>query len=223
MSETDGNATTDTASQEAGQDVATNDTQLTQEAEAAAAAEAEAGSDADAEGSESADGADKTKDPESDVPDTYEFQIPEGAVFDQTMADDFTPLAKDLGLTQENADKLVGFFAEKAIPHLQQQFTNQLVEAQAAQQAKWAEAAKGDEEFGGDKFDENAATAKAVLQKLGTPELTAFLNETGLGDHPEVIRFFYRVGKSISEDSLVGGEAVAGELSVANKMFPNMN
>ena len=61
-----------------------------------------------------------------------------------------------------------------------------------------------DKEFGGEKLSENLSTAKKALDQFGTPELRSLLNESGLGNHPEFIRFMFRAGKSISEDRYVG-------------------
>jgi hypothetical protein len=47
--------------------------------------------------------------------------------------------------------------------------------------------------------------AKKALDAFGTTELRSLLNESGLGNHPEVIRFMFRAGKAISEDSMVTG------------------
>ena len=69
---------------------------------------------------------------------------------------------------------------------------------------EWTEAAKVDKEYGGDKFNENLSIAKTALDKFGSDGLKNLLNETGLGNNPEVIRYFYNVGKQISEDTYVG-------------------
>jgi hypothetical protein len=70
---------------------------------------------------------------------------------------------------------------------------------------------KGDKEFGGDKLSENLGVAKKALDAFGTAELRSLLNQSGLGDHPEVIRFMYRAGKAISEDRFVGGAPAVGK------------
>ena len=69
----------------------------------------------------------------------------------------------------------------------------------------WLDQSSSDKEFGGERLDANLAVAKTALDKFGTPELKQLMNQTGLGNHPELIRFFYRAGKAISEDTYVGG------------------
>jgi len=70
---------------------------------------------------------------------------------------------------------------------------------------QWVEASTTDKEFGGEKLTENLSVAKKALDAFGSPELRTLLNESGLGNHPEIIRILYRAGKAISEDQMVSG------------------
>ena len=51
------------------------------------------------------------------------------------------------------------------------------------------------------------------------------LEESGLGNHPEVIRVFYRAGKAISEDRFVAGQAGKTNQGDARRLYAasNMN
>ena len=62
------------------------------------------------------------------------------------------------------------------------------------------------------------------LDAFATPEFRQLLEQTGMGNHPEVIRTFYRAGKAISEDGLVSGSAPKAPRD-ARSLFPasNMN
>ena len=82
---------------------------------------------------------------------------------------------------------------------------------------------KVDKEIGGEKFTENLALARKALESFGTPELQDVLNMTGLGNHPEVIRAFYKAGKAISEDRFIPGTPKGAEMDMAKRMFPTMN
>lgn len=147
------------------------------------------------------------------VPESYEFQMPEGVKLDDEAAKEFTAIAKELKLDQPTAQKLADVGAKMAQRQAEQHA--QLVDT-------WTEQTKADKEFGGDKFGENLAVAKTALDRFGTPELRDVLNMTGMGNHPEVIRAFYRVGKAISEDGFVKG-APAASSDPAKKLFPSMN
>ena len=65
--------------------------------------------------------------------------------------------------------------------------------------------------------------AKKALETFGTPELRTLLNESGMGNNPEVIRAFYRVGKAISEDKFVSGKATPADANDARSLYPNSN
>ena len=76
-----------------------------------------------------------------------------------------------------------------------------------AQRTEWREQAVADKDFGGDKLADNLAAARRARDAFASPELTQLLEQTGLGDHPEVIRLFVKTGKAMSEDGFVTGRA----------------
>ena len=134
-------------------------------------------------------------------PEKYELQVPENVKFEGEEREQFESFAKDLGLSQEQAQKL--FERDLAVRKSIEERVN--AEADAAIKG-WLEAARADKEYGGERFDANIAVARKALEAFGTPELKAMLDSSGLGNHPEAIRFMYRVGKAISEDKLVLGD-----------------
>lgn len=137
------------------------------------------------------------------APESYEFQQPEGMTLDGTVLEQFSAAAKELDLPQDKAQLML----DKMAPVLAQRQAEQI---QAAR-AEWADTSRADKEFGGDKLSESLATAKKAMDAFATPELRTLLNESGLGNHPEVIRLFYRTGKAMSEDSLVTGAPGKGQ------------
>ena len=158
---------------------------------------------------------------EEQVPEQYaDFAFEEGKALDAELADDIKATAKELGLTQSQAQKL----ADLALKRTESAQSKQ-AEMLAQARDEWAGQAKADKEFGGDAIEANLATARKALDTFGTPELKALLNESGLGNHPEVIRFFYRSGKAISEDRMVIGTRGAGAPAgrAADVMYGYMN
>lgn len=124
-----------------------------------------------------------------------DFSVPDGVTIDNALLEKATPVFKELGLSQEQAQKLVDFQSDQV-----QAMADSQVEAFNQMVGEWAEQSKNDSEFGGDKFDESIAVAKAAIEKFGTPELRELLETHGLGNHPEMIRFMMRVGKLTQED-----------------------
>jgi len=140
-----------------------------------------------------------TDDKKTDAaPEKYEFKAPEGREYDAEVIKNFSEVAKDLNLTQDAAQKLL----DKMAPIVEQRQIQQIEQVRT----QWADQARNDKEFGGEKLSENLSIAKKALDQFGTPELRTLLNESGLGNHPDVIRFMFRAGKAISEDRYVGGD-----------------
>ena len=130
------------------------------------------------------------------APDTYaDFAMPEGVEPDTAMIDLVSPIFKELGLTQDQAQKLVDFQAAQNKTGAENQ-----VEAFNQMMTQWQTDSRSDNEIGGDKFDENVAIARTAVDKFGTPELKQLLTDHGVGNHPEMIRFMFRVGKLTRED-----------------------
>lgn len=123
----------------------------------------------------------------------------EGVEIDKGLADQFTPVFKELGLTQEQADKLVGVYAQRIAADAKTQ-QEALVEQWQAKVKGWEETARKDTEYGGEHFDANLKIAQQALSKYSSQELNKLLVETGLGSHPDLIRAFVRIGKATAED-----------------------
>lgn len=138
----------------------------------------------------------KTETKTEGAPEKYEFK--DADKMDPKVLEAFSESAKEVNLTQDAAQKLL----DKVAPALQAQRDEQV----KAVHQQWIEASTNDKEFGGDKFKENLGTAKRAFDQFTTPEFRTFLDETGLSNHPEIIRAFWKVGKAISEDKLVSGQ-----------------
>ena len=149
------------------------------------------------------------------APEKYEFKAPDGVVVDDTTIESFSEVAKELNLSQEAAQKIL----DKVGPVMAQR----QAEVIANLNTQWVEGVRSDKEIGGDKLQENLAVAKKAMDTFGTPELRTLLNESRLGNHPEIIRVFYRAGKSISEDKFVAGGSGRpnGSKDAAKSLYPN--
>jgi hypothetical protein len=137
-------------------------------------------------------------------PDEYVFAAPEGVTLDPTAVEAFSPVAKDLGLTQEQAQRVVDVYA---------QLRQQEAEATVALRDQWARQVVADKELGGAKMVQQVEAANKVLKQFGTPGLNEVLQATGLCNHPEMVRLLARVGKEFSDDTHTtgSGQPVQGE------------
>lgn len=161
-----------------------------------------------------------SKDPADTVPEDgkYTLTMPDGVELDTELAEALGPDFKDLGLTNAQAQKLV----DKYIATQQTRVAKQ-TEAWAGTVQKWADDAKADKDIGGAKWDQTVAASRRAVGKLGSPALTEYLNSSGGGNHPEMIRFMAKVGAMISEDTpATGGADGKGKpVDHAYAMFPS--
>jgi hypothetical protein len=136
--------------------------------------------------------------PEAAAEIDYTFETPEGVTLDETSTNEFKSIAKDLKLPKDAAQK----FVDLAVKREQAR-----TEAFVKQVKDWGEQVKADKELG---TTENLAAARKTIDTFGTPELKGLLESSGMGNHPEVIRFVQRIGKAISEDTFVAGRNGGG-------------
>ena len=154
----------------------------------------------------------------------YDFEFPEGAEVDQEFLDDFTKMAKEKGLSQEDAQDIVDF-----VPKIADRLIEKQLEVIHERGEEWKATMRNDKELGGDKLDETLSVAKKALDTIGTPELKALLgphdpekNPTGtyFGNHPAILRFFHAVGTRIMDDNdFVNSGKQGSERSIADKIF----
>ena len=156
-----------------------------------------------------------TTDKPQGAPEKYEFKpVENGRDFDPEVLNAYSAVAKELNLTQESAQKML----DRIAPVMQERQAQQIESIRN----EWVQTAKIDKEFGGDKLSENLSVAKKALDTFGSPELRTLLNESGLGNHPEIIRLMYRAGKAISEDRFVAGSQGSGGKSTGPKSFSDL-
>lgn len=171
-------------------------------------------STADAAATPTDAGTQDTKTTEHVVPESYDLKMPEGVQLDSAAAEEFTAIAKELKLDQAAAQKLADIGAKMA---------QRQADAHAHLVESWTAQVKTDKEIGGDKLDENLGIARKAIEAFGSPELKDLLNSTGLGNHPEVVKLAFKVGKAISEDRFVTGAPKGADTDMAKRMFPSMN
>lgn len=162
----------------------------------------------------------KADDPANKVPEDgkYSLKMPEGVQVDQELLRALAPEFKEFGLTQGQAQKL----ADKFIGFQQARAAKQSEDWAATSQG-WADEAKADKDMGGVKWDATVRDARRAVDGIGTPALREYLNASGGGNHPEVIRFMAKVGSMIKEDNpATGGAGGAGRpADAAHMLFPN--
>ncbi len=168
--------------------------------------------DAKGEGDETDD-----KDKAAGAPEEYaDFAVPEGVEMDADVLTEFKGIAKELGISQEAAQKLIDLQSS-----MEAKRADSLQQALADQSQQWMDQVKNDKEFGGENYDSNVALAVKTIEAFGSPELRTVLNDSGLGNHPELVKFCHRIGKAISDDNLVLGGTQTGRKSDEEVFYGN--
>lgn len=151
------------------------------------------------------------------APEKYEFKYPEGYQVDESALGEYTSAFKELGLTNEQAQKLVDMDAKRSASS-----TEAALAAQKQQVDTWVGELKNDPDFGGAKFEANVGIANKALAAFGSPELTQFFKDTGLGNHPLLVKAFHKAGMQLGEGSIhktTTDQPTAK--SLADMLYPN--
>jgi hypothetical protein len=155
---------------------------------------------------------------EGAAPLTYsDFTLPDGVEVDSETLNEARALLGEMKLPQEQAQRLVDFYAGKI-----RQFGASQMESWVKLNEKWVGDFKADKEIGGERMQETVAAATRAMDRFGTPGLREALITTGAGNHPEVIRFVARVGRATTEDRFVvaAGASAGGARSAAEVLYP---
>ena len=155
------------------------------------------------------------------APEDITLKLPDGFQSGPEV-EQFKGWAKEAGLKSEQAQRVFDLHLQSQRAQLQA-----IADQQAQQHKAWTEALPKDKEFGGAQYEQNRLIAQKAVTQFGSPELVKFLNESGLGNHPEVVRAFWKVGKALAEDrpSEAGNGASRGggtdKEAALRAMYPN--
>jgi len=132
-----------------------------------------------------------------DDPNGYEFEAPEGFNIDSETYDKFKNIAFENGVNQKQFSELMNLEVErhnKMAEKMNTDIAAGRAAAEAALKTEWA-----------DKYEEKLETAKKFLrhEKVADEGFMQFLEDTRLGDNPQMIKMFARLAGLISEDAFV--------------------
>lgn len=137
-----------------------------------------------------------------DKPDNYEFEeveLPNGSSEETEMDQWFRKVAHENGFTQKQANEFRKAWVQQNIEQMkaqQEQFDKAREDAEA----------KLREEYG-ERFDETIKLAHEGV-KQRSPEFAKFLTDSGLTNHPEMVKLMADIGQLYAEDKMPGGRAI---------------
>jgi hypothetical protein len=135
----------------------------------------------------------------------YEFTrptLPEGINYDEAQEGAFRTMAHEIGLSQAQAEKLYGFYHQNILDSYKEYVntaTKAKEEAETELKKEW-----------GDQYNGNLEVAKRAMREFGGEEIAKFMEGSGLGNNPLLVKLFNQIGKAMLEDNLQSGK-VKGE------------
>lgn len=142
--------------------------------------------------------------------------LPEGMEVDQGLLDGVKEIAGKHNLSKEAVQDLVDGYSKRM-----NDSDNTLKDQWSEIEQGWIKSAKTDKEIGGERFEASVKKANVALEKFGTPELREALDQTRLGNHPEMIRLMAKIGDAISEGGSFEKGGNAAQLPASDIMYDN--
>lgn len=131
----------------------------------------------------------------------YELKLNEDSKLDKSFLGEMEDFAKEHGLSNDAAQELVDWQNDM--------LNNVVIRAQEIQEKQidtWRQEVVEDPELGGENLAQVSEYAKNVVKRYGNEKLIGMLNESGLGNHIEVVRFLSSIGRAMSNDSFESGQ-----------------
>lgn len=142
------------------------------------------------------------------IPDKYEFKLQDGLELTPELEADFTAIAKEAKLTQEQASKLIDLHSKVVLDVMHKQ--EEIVDGWTAECQKQGLISR-----------ENIAAAKLAVNTFGGGEAMQVLVNTGVANHPAIQKMLQNIGGLLMEDQPPDGQAPkAKEPTDADLFFP---
>ncbi len=130
--------------------------------------------------------------------------------FQPEQTENFRQFAHQLGLNNQQAETIYQAYQQDIAERdqaSQQEFEQFEVDNLNALQQEW-----------GDQFNHNLEMARRAFMNFATPEAVKVIEETGMGNHPELLKVFARIGEVLAEDSVLPGtnNSVLGGMNAAS-------
>lgn len=147
------------------------------------------------------------------LPEKYEIKMPDGMEMDAKLMEVAAPIFKDTKMSPAQAQAMTDLYTK---------VQGEAIAQHSAMVAKWADEAKNDPEIGGAKYEENIGKASRAFQAFGNERALQILDTYGLGNNPDILRLFARVGNAMGEGATILPGSGTGRVSDAQALYPNM-
>jgi hypothetical protein len=140
--------------------------------------------------------------------DSYKIEFPENIKVSDELLGSFKDLALEAKLPPADAQKFASLYTKG----LEGQMAT--LQAQHAEnQRLWLSEINAAPEFQGERRTQSLAMLGRAMEEFGSPEAAKILNESGLGNHPAIVKFIYRLAEGHMEGTpvLTGGPPLNGK------------
>lgn len=145
------------------------------------------------------------------VPETYELTLPKDATIAKPTVDRLATAARGAGLSNDMAQSVLAFVNQEVAAQIEAQTKawSPGGEGYQKQVHDYEQAALADAEIGGspEKLKANVEMSRRVLRAFFPESVVTFLENTGFGSNPDVIRGFAKLGKSFAEGTFTAPPA----------------
>lgn len=148
-----------------------------------------------------------------------DFTLPEGLALDNDAMNEATPVLRELGASQEQAQKLV----DVASTMLSKAAKNMADQHQGVVNQWRKETLEAFGKDGDAKFDERTGRAEEVVKFFFNEEQRSVLTHYGLGNHPSFFAMCLAIAEGTGEDRPFGGQKTGtkGEETLAQTWYPS--
>lgn len=148
-----------------------------------------------------------------------DYHFPDDFAVDQGQLSAFQSVADEHGVTREAAQAFLDLFVKQQTGQGKAALDHQIQTIQ-----DWENQAKNDELVGGRDFERKLAVARTAVDRFGDQGLRDYLDESGIGSNPHVVRWMYRAGQFAADDRYIQPGSAAGPLSPearARRLYDN--
>lgn len=164
--------------------------------------------------SKSKDDEKKTDQEKDKSTDKYELKVGKESLLSNDQVQEIEAYARQQGFSNDQAQALLN--REEKLLSAYKESLHTEFEATAN---KWTEDLKSDKEIGGDNFSKSVKIAERVIDRFATESFKKSLNETGFGNHPELVRTFVKIGQAMAEDTFEPSKGGTKQKSIEDVFY----
>lgn len=147
-----------------------------------------------------------------ETPDKYEFErpkeLPEDLPYDEDAEKNFRTWAHINGLNPKQARNLYDAYVKTQVERHAAYHTHQKQIKSQAEMAMRREY--------GQQYDSAINSARTAVKQYADEDFYAYLDQTGLGNDPRMIRIFAKIGREMSGDTRLNGRPAQPEVNPAD-------